>query len=348
MRSFSFILFFLLVTSQLMSQPIIDAYFTKKDNSDKTNRLLVVELNLKNISTDTQRVEWFMASLGSGTKDPRIWIDNNEMYFSGMSQGSFPEATSYIFLPPDDSLLATFYIDKRYSSTVVRDSMKFTFGTTIFIPPDGARGSHHTKYHEFTNTLTEITPDSAYAGQFSYLRENSTIADSIYNLMDLNIKSQKKYPSKQEDLVDIFYPPKDSLAEFLSAYSNVITFNDSRTLFRFYDESFVEISPINFDFVITDIDEESPDLASSISIENLYPNPFNPTTTLQYSLSQAGIVQLSIYTIQGQRVISYPAKRLGTGQYSQQINMSSLTSGTYIIKLQHGDVVLSRKVKLVK
>lgn len=348
MRSIVLILLTLFAVSQLSAQSKIDAYFTKNKSVDQTNGLVAVDLVMKNISTDTQRVEWFMASLGQGTVDPRIWIDDTVFYFSSMSQGWFPETTSYILLPPSDSVFATIHIDKRYSSIVVRDSMKFTYGTATFIPPNGVIGSYQTSYHEFTNTLKGIAIDSVYAVEFTYLKENSAVVDSIYGLLDLQLKSQRKYPLRQEDIVDISYPPKDSLAEFLSAYSHVITFDDSRTLFRFYDESYVDINPINFDFVITDIKDEGTDLVSTLSIDNLYPNPFNPTTTLQYSLSQAGIVQLSIYTIQGQRVISYPAKRLGTGQYSQQINMSSLTSGSYIIKLQHGDVVLSRKVQLVK
>lgn len=341
-------LFFLLAPVSLMAQPVIDAYFTRKSPNDEPSRFLVVDLVMKNSSADTQRVEWFMASLGPGSVDPRIWIDDRAFYFSGMSQGSFPEATSYIVLPPDDSVFATFHIDKRYSSTIVSDTIKFTFGTTTFITPDGANGAHQKTYHEFTTTFTGITPDRVYAVQFNYLRENSAIVDSIYSLVDLELKSQKKFPLRQEDIVDVFYPPKDSLIKFLSTYNHILTFNDSRALFRFYDESFVEFSPLNLDFVITDIEEEKLNLVSSISIDKLYPNPFNPTTTLDYSLSQSGVVQLNIYSIQGQNVLSFPAKRMNSGKYSQQINLSHLTSGTYIIKLQLEDVVLSRKIQLVK
>jgi hypothetical protein len=64
-----------------------------------------------------------------------------------------------------------------------------------------------------------------------------------------------------------------------------------------------------------------------------YPNPFNPATTIRFSLPQTSDVTLEVFNILGQLVSS---QRLGvqeTGVHSTQFNASNLASGVYNYRL---------------
>ncbi|MCP4633333.1 MAG: T9SS type A sorting domain-containing protein [candidate division Zixibacteria bacterium] len=78
------------------------------------------------------------------------------------------------------------------------------------------------------------------------------------------------------------------------------------------------------------------------------PNPFNPETTLKYSLPVAGDVNLSIYNILGQRVTSLVDGYQNAGQYNVIWNASSYSSGIYFYRLTTGDKSFSKKMQLLK
>ncbi|TVL95606.1 MAG: hypothetical protein CV087_24230, partial [Candidatus Brocadia sp. WS118] len=85
-----------------------------------------------------------------------------------------------------------------------------------------------------------------------------------------------------------------------------------------------------------------------------YPNPFNPTTTIRYTLPGAAAVTLEIYTVTGQRVHTLVSRRQQPGEYSavwdgRNNHGHAVSSGVYIYRLQAGDeYVQSRKMVLLR
>jgi len=75
-------------------------------------------------------------------------------------------------------------------------------------------------------------------------------------------------------------------------------------------------------------------LASGLSSN--YPNPFNPSTTIDFALSQAGQVSLKIYDIRGAQVAEIARGYHEAGYYSVQFNPENISSGTYIYVLDAG------------
>lgn len=84
-----------------------------------------------------------------------------------------------------------------------------------------------------------------------------------------------------------------------------------------------------------------------------YPNPFNPTTTITFSLREAGLVQLEVFNLQGQRVRALIARNLNAGEHrvvwdgrdeAQQL----APSGVYLYRLQVNGYVITKKMSLVK
>lgn len=83
-------------------------------------------------------------------------------------------------------------------------------------------------------------------------------------------------------------------------------------------------------------------------LEQNFPNPFNPSTTIRYQIPQDGIVTLKIYDILGSEVATLVNEEKLAGKYEVNFNASSLASGVYIYKIQSGSFINSKKMILLK
>ena len=97
----------------------------------------------------------------------------------------------------------------------------------------------------------------------------------------------------------------------------------------------------------TSIEREDP-LPNSLSLAPNYPNPFNPSTTIRYTLSRGGDVSLEVFTITGQRVATLVSGMAQAGSHQVIFDASHLSSGVYTYRLQSGNQVKTRKMMLIK
>ncbi len=79
-----------------------------------------------------------------------------------------------------------------------------------------------------------------------------------------------------------------------------------------------------------------------------YPNPFNPTTTIVYSVPEAGIVTLEVYDILGNRVRTLIQEFQEVGAHSAVFHAQDLASGVYLSRLQVGGTIITRKMLLLR
>jgi sugar lactone lactonase YvrE len=93
-------------------------------------------------------------------------------------------------------------------------------------------------------------------------------------------------------------------------------------------------------------------VAPKVSLAN-YPNPFNPSTTINYSLKVNSKVLLNIYNIKGQKVKTLVNELLLAGEHSaiwngRDANDKQVSSGIYFYKLKAGDYQKVKKMILIK
>lgn len=79
-----------------------------------------------------------------------------------------------------------------------------------------------------------------------------------------------------------------------------------------------------------------------------YPNPFNPSTTIKFDLSETGVVSLKVFDILGKEVSTLANEKLGAGSYSRFFDASKLSSGVYFYRLKTGNFTGTRKLVLTK
>jgi len=83
-------------------------------------------------------------------------------------------------------------------------------------------------------------------------------------------------------------------------------------------------------------------------ISKLYPNPFNPSTDVSFSLPMDEYVRLAAYDVLGHEVDIIFEGAQSVGEHSYTWNASNFPSGVYYIRLQAGNLVTSQKALLIK
>lgn len=86
----------------------------------------------------------------------------------------------------------------------------------------------------------------------------------------------------------------------------------------------------------------------SFTLEQNFPNPFNPTTNIRFSLNEASTISLTVYNLLGQQIASVASGRFSAGEHTFSFDASSLSSGVYIYQLRNGSNLLTRKMTLIK
>lgn len=108
----------------------------------------------------------------------------------------------------------------------------------------------------------------------------------------------------------------------------------------------------NFYYSSTPIDDNHTD-KPTLSLIGNYPNPFNPETSIVFSLKEQGHVELEIYNIKGQKVKSLIDRKLEAGKHSivwdgKDSNNNKVSSGIYLYRMKNGKVTKSKKMILLK
>lgn len=80
-----------------------------------------------------------------------------------------------------------------------------------------------------------------------------------------------------------------------------------------------------------------------------YPNPFNPTTTIEFTVPEEGRARLRVYNTLGEEVATILDQTLSAGVYHRvSFDASHLGSDVYFARLQFGDKQLVMKMLLLK
>jgi len=99
---------------------------------------------------------------------------------------------------------------------------------------------------------------------------------------------------------------------------------------------------------ISGINNDKNDLPTIFSLSQNYPNPYNPTTNITYSVATNTHVSIRIYDILGKAVSTLVNENKEPGNYRVNFNGSGLPSGIYFYRIEAGNFSETRKMILLK
>lgn len=112
------------------------------------------------------------------------------------------------------------------------------------------------------------------------------------------------------------------------------------------------VIPIRAQFIepsLTNVsNERPPSLPTDATLHPNYPNPFNPTTTIRFDLSEATPVRLAVYDLLGRERLVLINTFVSSGSHTVELDASDWESGTYFYMLQTPRQHLKRSLVLVK
>ena len=86
--------------------------------------------------------------------------------------------------------------------------------------------------------------------------------------------------------------------------------------------------------VVTGVHEGSAELPQSFALIGNYPNPFNPSTTIRYSMPQAGVVTLKVFDVLGRSIATIDIGEQNAGERQIDFHATNLSSGIYFYRLE--------------
>ena len=87
---------------------------------------------------------------------------------------------------------------------------------------------------------------------------------------------------------------------------------------------------------------------TTYNLSSPYPNPFNPTTTIPFSIPQLSLVSLKVYDMKGELVTTLINEQLNIGYHSIDWDGTNQSSGMYLVRMESGEYIETQKLLLVK
>lgn len=145
------------------------------------------------------------------------------------------------------------------------------------------------------------------------------------------------------EFVKIGYVPGFGTTSESKSYSfNISEIPSQKTYYRLkqidYDGTFEYSSSVEVDGL----------LPTEFALEQNFPNPFNPTTTITFALPVQSKVKINIYNLIGQRVSELINNQYSAGKHSVEFNAVDLSSGVYFYKIEADNFTAIKKMQLLK
>lgn len=115
------------------------------------------------------------------------------------------------------------------------------------------------------------------------------------------------------------------------------------------DSGTIKMSPpVSWETPVNTSVEPATSLPLEFSLGQNYSNPFNPATTIQFSIASQSRVRLDLFNLLGQRVSTVVDEERPAGSYSERLDGTLLPSGVYFYRLTAGTFTDTKRLVLLK
>lgn len=301
--------------------------------------------------------ERFMDQFGvpppSGWEEGHLTGINRRNVFAGDQQQILPlayfnDVTPQNLILPGTSVEVAFSVDMTGTLTddaqpfnpAGGDTVSIRLGDPIWAHTQGIDGTDHDIPLTDLVQLTDPDGDNIYTGTW-------TISGPTYNVITFKYMYGQSGTFVNEMGSDTGTPGRNR-ARYIPRNAD----GSWPASFALPEASFaLDPGPLPHDtnpFIGVGIEEVSSDVPNEIWLGGNYPNPFNPTTTFEYSLTQADHVKIHVYDVLGRRVATLVDGVQHAATYQITFNASDLASGVYFYALETSTTSLTRRMLLIK
>ncbi len=291
-----------------------------------------------------------LAAANSGSNDVSILLNNGDGTFEAAVDygvGDYPLSVFCADLDSDsDNDLAV----ANYNSNNVSILLNFEFAMSINMIPDSppisvpAGGSF-----TFTGMLTNDTDQPLSSDIWIVLRlpnDNSYGPIERWNNIPMGPSEEKVWTGVTQNVPSYALRGDYDYISYAGDYPSLIT--DSASF------EFTVIDPLvgegsnEWNLLGWFADESIEAVPSVTELCSNYPNPFNSTTMLSYTLTRDSDVKLEIYNLLGSKVAVLVDEHQAVGIKNVQWDASTFSSGIYFYKLNVGDKTFTKRMTLLK
>ena len=152
-------------------------------------------------------------------------------------------------------------------------------------------------------------------------------------------------PNGGQFIVSVYFDGSE-LLEGEIHIGNIIIANNSN--YQRGDDLLVPVT-----IIVIENEEEENLIPLKTQLQGNYPNPFNPETTIAFSLKKSQDIEIAIYNIRGERINTLLKTELNTGDHNvvwdgTDYRGKSVSSGIYFLRMQAGKYSATRKMILMK
>lgn len=214
----------------------------------------------------------------------------------------------------------------------------------IISPPDTVSGNLYSSNTDHQSFSINYKPNSLN-GFYKFYPENG---DSLY--INISILSGTDWIGsgtfKTGDTVSDYTPFTAAIAYNQavtpdSAYINIQVSKNNMPL----GNSYALIDDFNFDGFLADVEENPMVKPANADLEfNIYPNPFSNNATISFTLDQPEQVQIRLYDISGNDILTIANKNFGEGDHDISFSGAGLQKGFYICMITTDKTTYSKKI----
>ncbi len=100
--------------------------------------------------------------------------------------------------------------------------------------------------------------------------------------------------------------------------------------------------------LLTPVEKISELIPTEYRLDQNFPNPFNPSTTIRFAVKERSHITLVVFNILGQTVSTLINEELAAGEYETHFSPGGLASGLYVYRISTNGFVQSRRMLLLK
>ena len=246
-------------------------------------------------------------------------------------------------LTQDEQDAIAAYLDEGRKLFMSSENLGDDLGATAFYQ-DYFHATHETD-HISTTSLTGVTGHPLSEGTTLFLVGGAYWPDSQSSIIpDAEADTVYTYNNMANSVGAISYVGDYALLYFAVPFECI----DSLTT-TYTPRSEVLANIISwFDGFVVSVDPAPEMTVTNHLLCEVYPNPFNPSTTISYVLPSGGLVKAGVFNIRGAKVAEVFNGHMDSGRHTLEFDGSDLSSGIYFLNIESPSGMIVQKLVLMK